>query len=298
MDPPSGYSSAEPWSLENRVSCVRSKQASKPRLGLPAVQHSSTLPKHQRKIGHARLTVLGKHAGPRPPQQHVGLTATTPPPELMAQAGVPTRKPGPTSKPAPQPSKSTAAHRQASKAHASKLPTIGAVGTSTVKAGKAAHLAQQAKRGGCAKTAKLTGAKLHPLPSPTPARRPRRAAASPQPVQLSLQAASPAPPCSATPSSTTASGAEDDDPGIGSAGSPAGGDSEDPALVAAPQAPATASQHGEESLRASPEAHSSPSNTARSPRRLQRGAGQSRTRLRLMAAHRPTPRTLLPGKRS
>lgn len=255
-----------------RVSCTRTKQASKPRLGMSAVQHSASRPKQQHKDSRSRAPVHGKHSMARPGQARVGLGISAPRPGVSPSPGAQV-KGSRCTKQRPQPSKPTAQHRPQPKLQSSKLPA-GAPGRPWAsKVGKVVRSLDSGKRGGSAKPAKLALPKPSALPCPTPARQARRSAATQQPTRVLTAQAAPTPRTAATPASTAASGAEDDDPGLGAAGNPAGGDHPLLAQVAAPKATDIAPKHGEESLRAIPEVLSPPiaSRTApaqpRSPRR-------------------------------
>jgi hypothetical protein len=164
-------------------------------------------------------------------QRRVPLTATTPRDRLptdLPRHGAPPKA----GKPPPRPISGP----QAALCKPGKATTTvhAAKRGGSAKPGKVAGSCVTAKRGGSAKSAKLQLPKLRLCTAP--ARQARRAAvASPMavpPVSVGVAAATPT--CGAA--AQTASAAEDDDPGIGSAGATAGGDHADPAQVAAPQA--------------------------------------------------------------
>jgi hypothetical protein len=256
------------------VSCTRAKQASKPRLGLPSVQLRRG-PKLRRKLGSARLVVLGKPGGSSSASGNAGLALSTPRPGLDPSANRASAKGHRSTKPSPQPSKPTAHHQPALKALGAKAPRPAASqARAATKAGKVGSSRVAAKRGGTAKSAKLQLAK--PRLATAPARQARRTASAPRPAAAHAQPGPTGPSAATATASPPASAAEDDDPGIGPAGAPAGGDHDDPAQVAAPQAHDIPPAGAEVSVSAHHRAHSPvPSCPHARPRVSGRGLGRS-----------------------
>jgi len=269
------------------VSCTRTKHASKPRLGLPVVQHARRRPKQLGKTGGARSAVLGKGSGLASPQHSVGLSLSVPRPDLRHGNELPRVKTRRNAKPTPQPSKPTAQHPTRTKAHGSKLPAAAAGRSQGVdKGGKVARSTVGAKQGGTAKSAKHSLPKPSTGPTTAPARQARRRAPAKPPIRVRVSAGSPAPNLAAQPTSQVEPAAEDEDPGIGPAGSTAGGDHPSPAQVVVLKATVHASEHREDPLQVSPEArspHSCPAAALHDTRR--------RDRLR---CDRPPPRATSP----
>jgi len=274
------------------VSCTRTKHASKPRLGLPVVQHARCRPKQLGKAGGARSTVLGKGSGIASPQHSVGLSVSVPRSDLGHSCELPRVKTGRTTKPTPQPSKPTAQHPTRSKAPRSKLPAAAAGHTRGVdKGGKVARSAMGAKQGGTAKSAKHSLPKPSAFPTTAPARMARRRAPAKPPMHVRVRVGNPAPTLAAQPSTVVESAAEDEDPGIEPAGSTAGGDHPSPAQVVVPQATAHASEHREDPLQVSPEARSPHSCPAAALHDARRRDGLRCDRPSPRATHATSPRT-------